>query len=380
MKKNTFKIRLITMFLAVMLIIIGLPPVNVHAASYGKYESNGYYVIAVNGCLAYYGTIRCGCMSCALVNGDNTWWNCNYQGEISVGYFGDVRCNYCRNQRIIAVCRKDSTNPADHAGAENGTCIYCGQEGLVAPTYTVTVTDDGHGTATADITTAAKDDVVTLTATPSAGYVFDKWESEDVTVSEDNKFTMPEKNVTVKAVFKADSSTPAPGPENPESDPTSDVPKPETKNESKPAEPEKTDLEIREALEMSMTVSPATTDKTQYDLAGASTVVPDSAYNLSNFITTKGIVKGIKTAIAASNKSNCKIVEIYSGRPFCFNGEILKAMTDGKKDVVYYFTYKRNVYSVTVPTTADASKVLEKSGFTGPLNVGQQLGTTRLLK
>lgn len=367
------------MFLAVMLIIIGLPPINVHAAGYGKYESNGYYVIAVEGCMAYNGTIRSlSCMT-TLVNG-NIWWNNNEQsGEISVGYF-EVRCNCCRNQRKIAVCRKDSTNPADHAGAENGTCKYCGQGSLAAPTYTVTVTDDGHGTATADMTTAAKDDVVTLTATPSTGYVFDKWESEDVTVSEDNKFTMPEKNVTVKAVFKADSSTPDSGPDNPESDPTPDVPKPETKQESKPAEPEKTDLEIREALEMSMTVGPATTDKTQYDLAGASTVVPDSAYNLSNFITTKGIVKGIKTATAASNKSNSKTVEIYSGRPFCFNGEILKAMTESKMNVVYYFTYKGNVYSVTVPATADASKVLEKSGLTGSLYVGHQLGTTRLLK
>ena len=45
---------------------------------------------------------------------------------------------------------------------------------------------------------------VTLTATPSSNYVFDYWEvvSGDVTVV-DNKFTIGDKAVTVKAHFKA---------------------------------------------------------------------------------------------------------------------------------------------------------------------------------
>ncbi len=135
-----FRKKLFTMLLAVMLIIIGITPINVHAASYGKYESHDYYVIAVEGCMAYFGTIRSnGCMT-TLVN-DNIWWNNNEQsGEISVGYF-EVRCNCCRNQRKIAICKKGSTASADHAGVENGTCKYCGQD-VHDHTYETTWTYD----------------------------------------------------------------------------------------------------------------------------------------------------------------------------------------------------------------------------------------------
>lgn len=70
--------------------------------------------------------------------------------------------------------------------------------------YTVTVTNDGHGTASADPALAASGTQVTLTATPSDGYRFKEWQvvSGGVTVS-DNKFTMPENAVEVKAIFEA---------------------------------------------------------------------------------------------------------------------------------------------------------------------------------
>ena len=58
---------------------------------------------------------------------------------------------------------------------------------------------------------------------------------------------------------------------------------------------------------------------------------------------------------------------------------LLKAICDGKKDVVYYFMYKGHLYSVTIPTNVSIEKVLEKNGFAGPLYVGKQLGTTRLI-
>ena len=79
-------------------------------------------------------------------------------------------------------------------------------------TYTVTIANDiANGTVTADKTSAAKGAEVTLTATPNEGYELDTLTVKDandaaVTV-ENNKFTMPESNVTVTATFKATSSS-----------------------------------------------------------------------------------------------------------------------------------------------------------------------------
>ncbi|MDE6663854.1 MAG: chitobiase/beta-hexosaminidase C-terminal domain-containing protein, partial [Lachnospiraceae bacterium] len=70
--------------------------------------------------------------------------------------------------------------------------------------YAVKVTNDGHGTASADKVIASKDDTITLTAEPSTGYGFEKWEVVEggVTIT-DNAFTMPEADVEVKAVFES---------------------------------------------------------------------------------------------------------------------------------------------------------------------------------
>lgn len=73
-------------------------------------------------------------------------------------------------------------------------------------TYTVTVSNDGNGTASADVTSATEGTVVTLTNTPNDGYTFKEWQvvSGNITIA-DNKFTMPASNVEVKAVFEASS-------------------------------------------------------------------------------------------------------------------------------------------------------------------------------
>ena len=68
--------------------------------------------------------------------------------------------------------------------------------------YTVTVSPAEGGTATADKTTAAAGETITLTATPSSGYYFVEWKVVSGTVSiQNNKFTMPAENVEVQAVF-----------------------------------------------------------------------------------------------------------------------------------------------------------------------------------
>lgn len=74
--------------------------------------------------------------------------------------------------------------------------------------YNVTVENDGNGTASAAPASAKMGDEVRLTAMPNSGYHFKKWEvvSGDVEI-EDNKFTMPAENVTVKAIFERNASS-----------------------------------------------------------------------------------------------------------------------------------------------------------------------------
>ena len=76
--------------------------------------------------------------------------------------------------------------------------------------YTVTVTTEGNGTASASPAKAVAGEEITLTATPDGGYHFKEWQviSGGVTIKDD-KFTMPEGNVEVKAIFEEDAP-PAP--------------------------------------------------------------------------------------------------------------------------------------------------------------------------
>ena len=79
-----------------------------------------------------------------------------------------------------------------------------------ATSYSITVTNDGNGTASADKTSAVAGETVTLTATPKSGYVFDKWDNKTpagLTIGADGKFTMPSENVSVKAIFKGAALT-----------------------------------------------------------------------------------------------------------------------------------------------------------------------------
>lgn len=77
-----------------------------------------------------------------------------------------------------------------------------------ANTYNVTVENDGNGTASADPASAKMGAEVSLTAMPNSGYHFKKWEVvPDKVKIEDNKFTMPADDVTVKAIFERNASS-----------------------------------------------------------------------------------------------------------------------------------------------------------------------------
>ena len=76
-------------------------------------------------------------------------------------------------------------------------------------TYTVTVQTDGNGTASASPISAAAGSKIALSATPKDGYHFTEWQiiSGGVTIS-GNSFTMPSRNVIVKAIFEQDAPAP----------------------------------------------------------------------------------------------------------------------------------------------------------------------------
>lgn len=97
-----------------------------------------------------------------------------------------------------------------------------------AETYAVTVTTDGNGTASADLAAAAAGTNISLSATPNTGYHFKEWQvvSGGVTI-ENDKFTMPDGNVEIKAIFEKDTAPVTPAP--------TATPKPESSTPPAPA-------------------------------------------------------------------------------------------------------------------------------------------------
>ena len=75
--------------------------------------------------------------------------------------------------------------------------------------FTITVKTDGNGTASASHAKAVVGTEIRLTATPKEGYHFKEWQviSGNVTIK-DNKFTMPDGNVEVSAIFEKDAPAP----------------------------------------------------------------------------------------------------------------------------------------------------------------------------
>ena len=82
-----------------------------------------------------------------------------------------------------------------------------------AQTYAITVTTDGNGTASADLAAAAAGTEIALSAAPNAGYHFKEWQvvSGGVTIKDD-KFTMPDGDVEIKAIFEKDAAPATPTP------------------------------------------------------------------------------------------------------------------------------------------------------------------------
>ena len=131
------------------------------------------------------------------------------------------------NESVYAAGDGSFTVPGALAEGETGDALYiCAQDSagnlsarqlaLVArqaQTYAVTVTTDGNGTAAADLAAAAAGTNISLNAAPNAGYHFKEWQvvSGGVTIKDD-KFTMPDGDVEIKAIFEKDAAPATPTP------------------------------------------------------------------------------------------------------------------------------------------------------------------------
>ena len=100
----------------------------------------------------------------------------------------------------LANPQAQSTTFTMPANAVEVTATY---EVLPANTYSITVQNDGNGTASANVNSAQQGATITLTATASSDYRFKEWQvvSGGVNIA-NNSFTMPAANVTVKAIFE----------------------------------------------------------------------------------------------------------------------------------------------------------------------------------
>ncbi|MDL2274136.1 S-layer homology domain-containing protein [Oscillospiraceae bacterium OttesenSCG-928-G22] len=85
----------------------------------------------------------------------------------------------------------------------NAVTVTATYENLPPNTYSITVQNDGNGTANANVNSATAGTTINLTVSASTGYQFKSWQviSGGVTIA-NNSFTMPAANVVVKAIFE----------------------------------------------------------------------------------------------------------------------------------------------------------------------------------
>lgn len=139
----------------------------------------------------------------AATGGINTYYDYSDTSNIKMGYGNDSSITALGGLTTPASDKKVTTY------YEGGARVYgvigaSGADGDTTVTYSVTVTNDGNGTAEANPTSGETGTEVTLTATPkNSDYRFKEWQviSGGVTIN-DNKFTIGSSDVEVKAIFE----------------------------------------------------------------------------------------------------------------------------------------------------------------------------------
>ena len=125
-------------------------------------------------------------------------------------YYGDTQCTLTATPNTHYEFSKWTKNGTQVSTNNPYTFTVTGDATYVAnftalQAHTVTCNTTQNGTISANPTSAYKGDIVTLTATPAAGYCLGSWTVKDasnntITVT-NNQFTMPDSNVTVSATF-----------------------------------------------------------------------------------------------------------------------------------------------------------------------------------
>ena len=139
-------------------------------------------------------------------------WAANTDGKTHTGTC--TKCGYAKAENHSWVVYHEDAPTATDEGTRYYKCSATGctatkSESIPKLTeYTVTVKDDGNGTASADHIKAVAGTEIKLTATANSGYHFKEWQvvKGGMTIT-NNKFTMPAENVEVKAIFEKNTST-----------------------------------------------------------------------------------------------------------------------------------------------------------------------------
>ena len=139
--------------------------------------------------------------------GEATFANCSALESVtipnSVKSIGDNAFFGCEALSDVYYVGSSDEWTALAANIGGGNGALTGAELHYIANFTVTVSNDGHGTGSALPASGIAGTEVTLTAMPAAGYHLKEWQvvSGGVTVV-DNKFTIGTNNVEVKAVFE----------------------------------------------------------------------------------------------------------------------------------------------------------------------------------
>lgn len=106
------------------------------------------------------------------------------------------------------------------------------------------------------------------------------------------------------------------------------------------------------------------------------TATAGATYNLSQITTTQGFVAAVNK-IAEANPGATSVT-VYSSNPMAFSADVLTAVSNANKELVYTFNHKGHLYKITIP--AGAKLDLNGNRYAGPLYIGAQLGTSVVLK
>ncbi len=135
-------------------------------------------------------------------SGTVTFYDCTGSGETAIG-----SAEALQNGGASLVWKDAAEQQYCIKAVYSGDSNYSGTEGKtnvdLRKAYAIMLTTNGHGRAAASVDQAPAGTVVTLTATPDSGYQLKDWEviSEEVQVK-NHQFTMPAKDVSIKAIFE----------------------------------------------------------------------------------------------------------------------------------------------------------------------------------